>query len=69
MGRQPGSAGFRLDVVAAAAMAPTLSGRAQERARLLEVVGAGLDVPPRAVLVHGEAGIGKSTWWAASPTW
>ena len=44
-----------------AALAATLSGRADERARLLEVVRAGLEGSPRAVLVHGEAGIGKTT--------
>ena len=44
-----------------AALAATLSGRADERARLLDVVRAGLDGSPRAVLVHGEAGIGKTT--------
>ena len=44
-----------------AALAVTLSGRADERARLLDVVRAGLGGSPRAVLVHGEAGIGKTT--------
>jgi DNA-binding CsgD family transcriptional regulator len=44
-----------------AALAATLSGRVDERARLLEVVRAGLERSPRAVLVHGEAGIGKTT--------
>ena len=44
-----------------AALAATLSGRADERARLLDVVRAGLEGSPRAVLVHGEAGIGKTT--------
>ena len=44
-----------------AALAATLSGRADERARLLDVVRAGLDGSPRAVLVHGEAGIGKTS--------
>ena len=44
-----------------AALPATLSGRAGERARLLDVVRAGLDGSPRAVLVHGEAGIGKTT--------
>ena len=44
-----------------AALAATLSGRAEERARLLDVVRAGLDGSPRAVMVHGEAGIGKTT--------
>ncbi len=44
-----------------AALAATLSGRADERAQLLDVVRAGLDGSPRAVLVHGEAGIGKTT--------
>jgi DNA-binding CsgD family transcriptional regulator/tetratricopeptide (TPR) repeat protein len=44
-----------------AALAATLSGRADEQAALLEVVRAGLDGSPRAVLVHGEAGIGKTT--------
>lgn len=43
------------------AWAPTLSGRAVERAGLLDVVHAGLEGSPRAVLVHGEAGIGKTT--------
>ncbi len=32
-----------------------------ERATLLDVVRAGLDGSPRAVLVHGEAGIGKTS--------
>jgi DNA-binding CsgD family transcriptional regulator/tetratricopeptide (TPR) repeat protein len=44
-----------------AALPATLSGRAGERARLLDVVRAGLEGSPRAVLVHGEAGIGKTT--------
>jgi predicted ATPase len=43
------------------APAATLSGRVEERARLLDVVHAGLDGSPRAVLVHGEAGIGKTS--------
>jgi predicted ATPase len=38
-----------------------LSGRAEERARLLDAVHAGLGGDSRAVLVHGEAGIGKTT--------
>ena len=42
-------------------MAATLSGRAEERATLLDAVRAGLDGSPRAVLVHGEAGIGKTS--------
>ncbi len=42
-------------------MAPTLSGRAAERAALLDAVRVGLDGSPRAVLVHGEAGIGKTS--------
>ena len=41
-------------------LAATLSGRAGERATLLDVVRAGLEGSPRAVLVHGEAGIGKT---------
>ena len=45
----------------AAALPAKLSGRAGERARLLDVVRAGLGGSPRAVLVHGEAGIGKTT--------
>ena len=60
MGRQSGSHGVTLDVMRPAALAATLSGRAEERARLLDVVRAGLDGSPRAVLVHGEAGIGKT---------
>ena len=44
-----------------AAQPATLSGRAEEGAGLLEVVRAGLEGSPRAVLVHGEAGIGKTT--------
>jgi len=43
-----------------AAVAATLSGRADERARLLAVVRSGLEGSPRAVLVHGEAGVGKT---------
>ena len=42
-------------------MAARLSGRADERAALLDAVRAGLEGSPRAVLVHGEAGIGKTT--------
>ena len=42
-------------------MTGRLSGRADERARLLDVVRGGLDGSPRAVLVHGEAGVGKTT--------
>jgi hypothetical protein len=44
-----------------AALVATLSGRADERTALLDVVQAGLDRLPRAVLVHGEAGICKTT--------
>ena len=44
-----------------AALPATLSGRARERARLLDGVRAGLEGSPRAVLVHGEVGIGKTT--------
>jgi len=44
-----------------AAAAATLSGRADERATLLDAVRAGLDGSPRALLVHGEAGIGKTS--------
>ena len=44
-----------------AALAPTLPGRGHERARLLDAVRAGLDQSPRAVLVHGEAGVGKTS--------
>ena len=47
--------------MAAAASAPTLSGRANERAKLLALVCAGLASSPRTVLVHGEAGIGKTS--------
>ena len=43
------------------ASAQTLSGRAYDRAGLLDAVRAGLDGSPRAMLVHGEAGIGKTT--------
>lgn len=43
------------------AWAPTLSGRAEDRAWLLDVVRTGLEGSPRAVLIHGEAGIGKTT--------
>jgi ATPase subunit of ABC transporter with duplicated ATPase domains len=53
--------GGSLDVMRPAALAATLSGRADDRATLLEAVRAGLDGPPRAVLVHGEAGIDKTT--------
>ena len=42
-------------------MAARLSGRADERAALLDAVRVGLEGSPRAVLVHGEAGIGKTT--------
>ena len=42
-------------------MALKLSGRADERATLLDAVRLGLEGSPRAVLVHGEAGIGKTT--------
>jgi DNA-binding CsgD family transcriptional regulator/tetratricopeptide (TPR) repeat protein len=41
--------------------APTLSGRSEERARLVGAVKRGLEGSPRMVLVHGEAGIGKTT--------
>ena len=41
--------------------APTLSGRAIDRAELLDVVRGGLEGSPRAMLVHGEAGIGKTS--------
>ena len=51
----------KLGVMRPAALPVTLSGRAGERARLLDVVRAGLEGSPRAVLVHGEAGIGKTT--------
>ena len=44
-----------------AALAATLPGRGHERARLLDGVRAGLDQSPRAVLVHGEAGVGKTS--------
>ena len=60
-GETVGPRGVTLDVMRPAALAATLSGRAEERARLLDVVRAGLDGSPRAVLVHGEAGIGKTT--------
>ena len=43
------------------AVAVTLSGRGDERARLFDGVRAGLDGSPRAVLVHGEAGVGKTS--------
>ena len=42
-------------------MAATLSGRADERDRLLDLVHAGLGGTPRTLLVHGEAGIGKTS--------
>ena len=42
-------------------MAARLSGRADERATLLDALRLGLEGSPRAVLVHGEAGIGKTT--------
>ena len=60
-GETAGLHGVTLDVMRPAALAATLSGRAEERARLLDVVRAGLEGSPRAVLVHGEAGIGKTT--------
>ena len=60
-GETVGLHGVTLDVMRPAALAATLSGRADERARLLDVVRAGLDGSPRAVLVHGEAGIGKTS--------
>ena len=60
-GETVGPHGVTLDVMRPAALAATLSGRADERARLLDVVRAGLDGSPRAVLVHGEAGIGKTS--------
>ena len=60
-GETAGLHGVTLDVMRPAAWAPTLSGRADERARLLDVVRAGLDGSPRVVLVHGEAGIGKTS--------
>jgi len=44
-----------------AAVPTRLAGRPKEQARLLDVVRAGLEGSPRAVLVHGEAGIGKTT--------
>ena len=44
-----------------AALAVPLSGRTEERDRLLDVIRAGLAGSPRAVLVHGEAGIGKTS--------
>ena len=44
-----------------AALPATLSGRTGERTRLLDGVRAGLQGAPRAVLVHGEVGIGKTT--------
>src|SRR5688572_21117144 len=43
------------------ASAQTLSGRAYDRGGLLDAVRAGLGGSPRAMLVHGEAGIGKTT--------
>ena len=51
----------KLGVMRPTALPATLSGRAGEQARLLDVVRAGLEGSPRAVLVHGEAGIGKTT--------
>ena len=44
-----------------AALAATLSGRTDERDRLLDLVHAGLGGSPRTLLVHGEAGIGKTS--------
>ena len=61
VGRQSRPHGATLDVMRPAALAATLSGRADERSRLHDVVRAGLDSSPRAVLVHGEAGIGKTS--------
>ena len=60
-GATVGLHGVTLDVMRPPAVAATLSGRADERARLLDVVRGGLDGSPRAVLVHGEAGVGKTT--------
>ncbi len=59
-GETVGLRGATLGLMRPAALAATLSGRAGERARLLDVVRTGLDGSPRAVLVHGEAGIGKT---------
>ena len=61
VGETVGLYAVKLGVMRSAALPATLSGRAGERARLLDVVRAGLDGLPRAVLVHGEAGIGKTT--------
>jgi DNA-binding CsgD family transcriptional regulator/tetratricopeptide (TPR) repeat protein len=44
----------------AGAAAVGLSGRSAERATLLQAVRSGLDGHPQAVLVHGEAGVGKT---------
>ena len=41
-------------------MARRLSGRADDEPALLDAVRVGLEGSPRAVLVHGEAGIGKT---------
>jgi DNA-binding CsgD family transcriptional regulator/tetratricopeptide (TPR) repeat protein len=50
-----------LGAMRSAALAATLSGRARERAALLDAVQEGLAGLPQAVLVHGEAGIGKTS--------
>src|SRR4051812_7952039 len=50
-----------LDVMRPAALAVTLSGPADERTELLDAVRTGLEGSPRAVQVHGEAGIGKTS--------
>ena len=61
-GETVGLHGVTLGVMRPVAWATlTLSGRADEQATLLEAVRAGLAGSPRAVLVHGEAGIGKTT--------
>ena len=44
-----------------AGVAARLSGRPAERAALLQVVSSSLGGRPQAVLVHGEAGVGKTT--------
>src|SRR6478752_4503123 len=52
--------GSTLGYMTTGVMAVRLSGRTPEQSALREAVDAGLAGQPRAVLVHGEAGIGKT---------